>query len=122
MNTNIATVAELDKLAGESKAVSAAASPSTGGQEWTIGSALLQFRSVILPVGFAVGVILLWEFLVWVTNYPPAILPPPSGILASLIENRMLLLQNIPATAGVALGGFLIATVAGVAISVIMTW
>ncbi|CAN0496800.1 unnamed protein product [Laminaria digitata] len=39
-----------------------------------------------------------------------------------MVENRILLLENIPATAGVALGGFLIATVAGVSIAVIMTW
>jgi len=75
-----------------------------------------------LPVLFALGVLSIWEFLVWVTNYPAAILPPPTDILGALIDNRIVLLQNIPATAGVALGGFAIATVAGIAISVAMTW
>ena len=64
----------------------------------------------------------LWEFIVWVTNYPPSILPAPTAILVSLVENRILLLENVPATAGVALGGFAIALIAGIAISVAMTW
>jgi NitT/TauT family transport system permease protein len=79
-------------------------------------------RPTLLSTGFGLAMLALWEFLVWVTDYPPAILPAPSVILETMFHHRDLLLANIPPTAGVALGGFFIAAVAGVAIAVAMTW
>jgi len=81
-----------------------------------------QFRPTVLSTGFGLFMLALWEFLVWVTDYPPAILPSPTAILATMFAHRELLLTNMPPTAGVALGGFFIATFAGVAIAVAMTW
>ena len=132
MNTHAITVESLDKLASDPENVSAGSGHQTGDKKQvastpsrprpTVNSRIRQLRPILLPVLFALGVLSIWEFLVWVTNYPAAILPPPTDILGALIDNRIVLLQNIPATAGVALGGFAIATVAGIAISVAMTW
>lgn len=132
MSTNAATIAELDTLSGDtgtqgsgtrSDAASAPVSAHGSVPDQSAAAAFFgRFRRVLLPVGFALGVVTLWEFLVWAIDYPAAILPPPTTILATLIDERMLLLTNIPATAGVALGGFLIATVGGVTIAVAMTW
>lgn len=88
----------------------------------SLAQKIRDWRPVILPASFGLGFLALWQFLVWVTNYPPAILPAPSVVLQALYTNRDLLLSNIPPTAGVALGGFLIAAAAGVALAVAMTW
>lgn len=127
MNTHAATVESLDTLAPDEVDSSASPAIKPGAAAFakpdaTMASRLRQSRPVLLPVLFALGVLTLWEFLVWVTNYPAAILPPPTAILGALYENRIALLQNIPATAGIALGGFAIATVVGIALAVVMTW
>lgn len=141
MNSHAATVESLDTLAPDPAETRETLPAGTGQQptptaapvgapvvaalalpEVTFAQRIRQIRPVLLPVLFALGVLTIWEFLVWVTNYPPAILPPPTAILGALIEHRIALLENIPATAGIALGGFAIATVVGVALAVAMTW
>lgn len=122
MNARAITVADLDNLSEikESKAVGQGTMAPPA--ELTFTQTLMQFRSTVLPIAFGIGVLLFWEFLIWVTDYPEAIMPAPSSVLGAMWEHRVLLLENIAPTAGVALGGFFIALFAGVAIAVAMTW
>ncbi len=140
MNARALAVADLDTLAaGEdlSSPVARTERPSTRPSPATSTGAgtpvpiapptgfavgLRRLRPALLSTGFGLTVLFLWEFLVRITDYPAAILPAPTVVLGTMVDNAGLLLANIPATAGVALGGFLIATVGGVAISVAMTW
>ena len=121
MNTQTIAVADLDNHTARAEAAPRAAVIGEPPAR-TLGSTFRQLRPVILPVGFGVCVLAFWEILVWAIDYPAQILPAPTAIVAALFENRALLIANIIPTAGVAFGGFLIALVAGVAISVAMTW
>ncbi|MDN4524377.1 ABC transporter permease [Fictibacillus fluitans] len=61
-----------------------------------------------------------WEWLVDTGRLPPFILPAPSGILLSLVENRDILLMHTWATFKETTIGFLIAALAGVSLAVSM--
>jgi len=79
-------------------------------------------RDSFLPVLFFFSVIGIWEFLTWYTDYPRAILPRPSAIAASIYENWSLLTSNVLPTASVAFGGFILATLFGLGLALLMTW
>jgi len=64
----------------------------------------------------------IWEFLTWYTDYPKSILPRPSAIALAIINNWSLLTSNILPTASVALGGFVIASIVGLGLSLLMTY
>ncbi|MGE3709566.1 MAG: ABC transporter permease, partial [Hyphomicrobiaceae bacterium] len=135
----VAAVAALDHLARNPKASSArsrreAGSPShatytrqpagsrTSHLPRWLAAALDDPSPVVLPLAFGLSLLAFWEFAVWALNYPAAILPAPSVVLAALIEERALLLANVLPTAAVAAGGFLLAVFVGIALSVAMTW
>ena len=46
------------------------------------------------PLITAIGLLLGWEALVWATGVPSYILPPPSRVLAVLVERSDLLLAE----------------------------
>ena len=83
---------------------------------------LIQIRDTFLPVLFFVTVIVIWEFITWYTNYPKSILPRPSAVMLAIYENWGLLTSNILPTASVALGGFLLASITGLSLALLMTW
>lgn len=76
----------------------------------------------LLPVVLFGTVLSLWEFIVWYTDYPKSILPRPSAIAVAVFDNWGLLTGNIIPTASVALGGFLIATLVGLSLSLLMAY
>ncbi|MEX2454750.1 MAG: ABC transporter permease [Rhodospirillaceae bacterium] len=126
------TVAELDNLSDGQAPRPAAISPGSvappskaiapGRPPATVLGTLRRMRSTLLPIAFGLGVLAIWEFLIWVTDYPRSIMPAPSAVIGAMYDHRVLLAQNVMPTASVALGGFLIATVVGIALAVIMTW
>lgn len=64
-----------------------------------------------------IGILLAWQFLIWVTGVPPFILPGPLRVLAALVAQRELLLHHALVTLseillGVILGSFLGASAA----------
>ena len=122
MNARVLTVAELDNLSGIGVAPQAVEGTTAPQTVASITSMFQRLRGTILPLGFGIGLIVLWELLIRLTHYPESIMPAPSTVIAALYGNRVLLAENIMPTASVALGGFLIALVAGVALAVIMTW
>ena len=69
------------------------------------------------PLITAIGLLVAWELLVWLTGVPPYILPPPSRVAIVLIDRRELLIEQAAWTAsemilGLALGLFLGAALA----------
>lgn len=126
MNARAVTVADLDNLSTPDTSPSGRPAAGQGyaasRNATSVRETLLRSRSTILPVLFGIAVIAIWEFLIWVTDYPEAIMPAPSSVAAALWEYRVLLLENILPTAGVAVGGFFIALILGVALSVMMSW
>jgi ABC-type nitrate/sulfonate/bicarbonate transport system permease component len=81
----------------------------TAGIQWVIPGALL----------FAGA--LLWEILVRVRDTPAWLLPPPSAIGQSLVDDRSMLLEHTLATAQAALIGFGIAFLIGVGSAIAIT-
>ena len=82
----------------------------------------IELRDSLLPVLLFLTVIGIWEFVTWYTNYPKSILPRPSVILIAIFDNWDLITHNIMPTASVALGGFVLATIFGLSLALLMTW
>lgn len=84
------------------------------------------WRSVVLPVAFAAGVLALWYLVSAVLLTPSRrfILPMPHEILVDAFldpDNLLDLLRPLGVSAGVAMGGLAIATIIGVGTAVLMS-
>src|SRR5216683_5265704 len=56
-------------------------------------------RLVLLPLGFALAVLLAWELLCRTSRVSPVLLPPPSAVWSVLSGNwEILLQQSVPTT------------------------
>jgi NitT/TauT family transport system permease protein len=73
-------------------------------------------------VATAALVILLWELMVRLTKIPEVILPAPSAVMETFIRIFPLLLKNAIPTTLEAIGGFIIATVFGVLLAIVITY
>jgi NitT/TauT family transport system permease protein len=97
-------------LAGETFQTRAAAPPGRLG------------RSLLLPLGFAVAVILAWQILCERIRIPPILLPPPSAVWLVLRDNYPILFGQAMPTATETLLSFAIAGVLGVVLAVSLTF
>ena len=77
-------------------------------------------RDVALPLAVFAAVIAAWEAIVRARNIPAYILPAPSAILAKLIEDRELLFSSLLVTLGVTLEALVVATIAAVALALLI--
>lgn len=77
---------------------------------------------VLLPIGFAAVVLLAWQFGVRLAHVPAVILPPPSDILSATWDDRAILLRHAVPTTLESAAGFLLATLLGVALAVLITY
>jgi putative hydroxymethylpyrimidine transport system permease protein len=71
------------------------------------------------PLVTAIGLLLAWEALVWLTGVPPYILPPPSRVLAVLVERADLLFAEALTTAAEMLIGLLLGLILGAALAIV---
>ncbi|EIT85740.1 ABC transporter integral membrane protein [Fictibacillus macauensis ZFHKF-1] len=78
------------------------------------------FKEYYLFILAVVIVLAVWEWIVQSGKVPPFILPAPSGILDSLIENREMLMEDTWATLQESLLGFSISIIAGSALGIAM--
>jgi NitT/TauT family transport system permease protein len=79
-------------------------------------------RSVVLPVGLALLALAAWQAVVVVGKIPPVILPSPLSTLAYIGERWDILLTHaVPTTVESALG-FVLATLLGVLLAIIITY
>lgn len=77
---------------------------------------------IVLPVLFAAAVLLLWEGLVRFHAVPEVILPTPSAIFLRIISAWPFLVQHAIPTGVEAAIGFLLATVLGIALAVLLSY
>jgi len=79
-------------------------------------------RLVLLPVGFAVATIALWQILCQTLHIPQILLPPPSAVWKVLRDNYAILFAETAPTLSESILGFAVASVLGVAIAVALTF
>lgn len=96
------------------------AAPSTA-RDGARGVGLANARAVVLPVGFALLVLGLWQAACVFGRIPAVILPSPLSTFRYIVERWDILLTHaIPTTVESALG-FLLASLLGVALAVVIT-
>ncbi|ACL25974.1 ABC transporter permease [Chloroflexus aggregans] len=70
------------------------------------------------PALLVIGLLLLWEGLVWFWTVPVWLLPPPSRIVTTLLGSLPVLVEHILATLTVTIPGFALALVTGFGLGV----
>jgi NitT/TauT family transport system permease protein len=78
--------------------------------------------SIVLPVGFACAVLVLWEVFVRWAKVPEAILPAPSLVWAQVSDHYALILKHAVPTTLETLLAFGISIPLGVLLAAVMTW
>jgi NitT/TauT family transport system permease protein len=73
-------------------------------------------RPIVLPIGTAFAVLLVWQFCCDFYNIPPLTLPAPVAIYHTLIRNFPLLMEHATQTASEVAVGFVMSVVLGVLI------
>ena len=88
-------------------------------QRWHAG------RSLVLPLGFAVLVLLSWELLCRAARISRVLLPPPSAVWSVLSQNYTILFAEAVPTLGETVASFAVATLLGVGLAIALafsTW
>ena len=83
-------------------------------REWLI--------KVAAPAAFTLGLFLLWELICWAFSIPFTILPPPSAVFEALWQYRAPIADNSFVTLWTTLAGFLLATVFGLVLGIVVGW
>jgi len=92
--------------------------PLAVGQATPDSRTLRLFRVLLPGVVLAVG-ILAWEFVVRINNIPPYVLPGPSAVVITLIQDWGVLSQSLLTTLLTTLEGFAAAAIGGVALALL---
>ena len=77
---------------------------------------------VVSPAAFVVAMFVGWELACIVLKIPLAILPAPSDVFAALWEFRKPIAENSYVTLWTTLAGFLLATVFGLLLGIVIGW
>ncbi|MCU0888397.1 MAG: ABC transporter permease, partial [Rubritepida sp.] len=77
---------------------------------------------ILLPVVFAAAVLLLWEWFVLAYAVPEVILPAPSAIYRRILTAWPFLIQHAVPTGTEAAVGFLLATILGISLAVLLAY
>ncbi len=83
---------------------------------------LERLRPLMLPTAFAAGVLLAWQAVVFVFDYPKVILPAPSDIFAALTGNFAEIWQHTVPTIRDTLAGFVLAALFGVGFASLLSF
>jgi NitT/TauT family transport system permease protein len=77
---------------------------------------------VLAPAGFTVALFVVWELVCRALNVPLTILPAPSDVFGALWQYRAPIWDNSFVTLWTTLAGFLLATVFGLALGIVVGW
>lgn len=75
---------------------------------------------IILPIAFTILLLLLWEGIIYFGNIEKYIMPAPSDILKSLVENFNSMIPHILATLFESVVGFIVAIILALILAIIM--
>jgi NitT/TauT family transport system permease protein len=92
--------------------------PLSAGQATPNGGGL-RFVRILLPIALLAAGIAVWELVVRVKNVPPYILPAPSAVFRTLLEDWPVLWQSLLTTLLTTLEGFVAAAVGGIALALL---
>jgi NitT/TauT family transport system permease protein len=81
-----------------------------------------RLRAAILPTAFAVGILVLWQALVMIFQYPKVVMPAPTDIAQVFVANFGTLWEQMLPTARDTIAGFLLAAVLGVGIASLLSF
>ncbi|MFZ5781666.1 MAG: ABC transporter permease [Pseudomonadota bacterium] len=81
-----------------------------------------RLRPLLLPTAFGGGLLLLWQVLAVVFDYPKVILPAPSDIWAALVADFPVIWQQTVPTVRDTLAGFLVAAVFGIGLASLLSF
>ncbi|MBN9051497.1 MAG: ABC transporter permease [Rhizobiales bacterium] len=87
-------------------------------QSWV--SVFRKLNAVLPPLALSLAALILWEAAIRLFNVPTFILPAPSAVVVSLIENRAQLAAATQATALEVLFGFVLASLVGIAVALVI--
>lgn len=87
-------------------------------QSWT--AAFRKLNAVLPPLALSLAALIVWEGAIRLFNVPTFILPAPSAVIVSLIENRAQLAAATQATALEVLFGFVLASLVGIAVALVI--
>jgi NitT/TauT family transport system permease protein len=79
----------------------------------------LRLVRILLPVVVLAVAIAAWEFVVWLNNIPPYVLPGPAAVFRTLVEDWPELSRSLLITLQTTLEGFVAAGVGGVALALL---
>jgi NitT/TauT family transport system permease protein len=79
-------------------------------------------RLVLLPVGFALAAIAVWQILCQALHIAPVLLPPPSAVWTVLRDNYAILFGETLPTLNESIASFIVASVLGVGLAVSLTF
>jgi NitT/TauT family transport system permease protein len=75
-----------------------------------------------VPLGLAVALVMVWEFGVRLGNVPAYLLPPPTAVFASLVNDWKVIYLNIYPTLIAIIGGFALSVVIGIPLATIIVF
>ena len=79
----------------------------------------LYLARVLLPVVVLAAGIAIWEFVVWLNDIPPYVLPAPTAVFETLVKDWAVLSQSLLTTLVTTLEGFIAAAVGGIALALL---
>lgn len=86
------------------------------------GRILAAGRTILLPIGFAAAICIVWEIFCDVYGVRPAILPAPSRIVKTMFMQWDILFENAIPTTLETLGGFALSVVLGTLLAVMLVY
>ena len=75
-----------------------------------------------VPLGLAVALVVVWEFGVRLGNVPAYLLPPPTAVFASLVNDWKVIYLNTFPTLIAILGGFALSVVIGIPLATVIVF
>ena len=99
--------------------MSALPSPPSAAEQANVGSRPLVLLRILLPVAVLAAGIAAWELVVRLNEIPPYVLPAPSVVFKTLVDDWPVLSQSLLTTLSTTLQGFLAAAFGGIVLALL---